>query len=368
MVSIMGELLLVGGDFNEDGGRRSSLIQTISNNLLKEGYRVKCINGGSFEDLRKIYDSFNLESKGIVLWFPNVPNDEEKLREIKTRAPKIILVASKRNNNEYSMAEMTNRMLLIKANLWLEFSLEEKEPKTIYRGSVFDPLGNRWVSSTDFEEVTRVLAKRLRRLEGLTRQNTVAIGGNVEVPNEEEFFEIIKRYANTFHQLIQPVEEVTRFLGNASFRCERGFPSFRLGEDVVFVSRRNVDKRYIDKNNFVAVCFDEDDGDRGTIYYYGPNKPSVDTPIQVRLYKMYPQIRYMLHSHCYIEGAPFTSDSIPCGAIEEVEEVSRLIEKEYPDRDEYFINLKGHGSLILTKSWQSMRDVKYVGRPLPEIE
>jgi hypothetical protein len=105
----------------------------------------------------------------------------------------------------------------------------------------------------------------------------------------------------------------------------------------------------------------------GKLYYCGDNKPSVDTPIQMRLYDALPNIRYMIHSHCYIENAPFTKKSIPCGAIEEVDEVLSLIDKKWGrDHFLYCINLKGHGSIVMAKDAAMLNHIRYVGRHLPE--
>lgn len=42
---------------------------------------------------------------------------------------------------------------------------------------------------------------------------------------------------------------------NVSFRCEKGFPSFR-DKNIIYVSKRNMDKRMIGKEGFVAVNLD----------------------------------------------------------------------------------------------------------------
>lgn len=362
----MKETLFVGGNFDKDGGRPSSVVNILSENIKNQGCSVNCINGGSFENLKEIYDSFDSEDERTVLWFPNVPNDEEKIRDVKSKSPKVILVTSKRNNGEYSFQEMVNRMLESKANLSLEFSKISSESKSIYKTSVYDPLGNSWASSTDLSLVTQALVKRLSFLSNITRQNTISCPGEVEIVDNQEFFEIIKQHAETFHNLIHPVDEVKRFLGNASFRCERGFPSFRGDSDIIYVSRRNIDKRFVDKENFVPVRFEEDEKKNGSIYYYGKNKPSVDTPIQVRLYKEFPYINYMLHSHCYIEGAPFTKESVPCGAVEEVGEITNLIKENYSNDSDYFINLIGHGSIVMSKDLGPLKNIEYIGRPVPE--
>lgn len=72
------------------------------------------------------------------------------------------------------------------------------------------------------------------------------------------------------------------------------------------------------------------------IYYCGDNKPSVDTPIQIRMYDKLPNINYMIHSHCYIKNAPYTKNALPCGAIEEVDEILNIIKESY---DNDYLNI-----------------------------
>ena len=77
----------------------------------------------------------------------------------------------------------------------------------------------------------------------------------------------------------------------------------------------------------------------------------------------------MIHSHCYIDDAPFTQKSLPCGAIEEVKEILELLEKEYNNdlnKDFYLINLLGHGSIIMSKYPEQLMNINIVGRKLPE--
>lgn len=53
------------------------------------------------------------------------------------------------------------------------------------------------------------------------------------------------------------------------------------------MSRRNVDKSFIDQSGFVAVK-----AETIPIEYYGDYKPSVDTPSQIMLYQAYPKVNY----------------------------------------------------------------------------
>jgi hypothetical protein len=268
-----------------------------------------------------------------------------------------MLVTSKRSdNNKYSFAELINRALGAKANLCVQFGKVEDK----FEMMLFDPLGNSWYNGFDVKELACALVHRLTYLKSITRQGCMHADGDIEIPDEAEFFDIVRNYADTFHELIKPDSTITRFLGNSSFRCQKGFPSFRK-DGMIFVSRRNVDKRFIDKDAFVPVKLD----DLATLYYYGDSKPSVDTPIQARLYNLLPNINYMIHAHVYIDGAPFTGNMVPCGGLEEVNEVLSVI-GDNKEADYYAINLVGHGCIIMANSVEQLRNVLYVSRQLPE--
>ena len=73
----------------------------------------------------------------------------------------------------------------------------------------------------------------------------------------------------------------------------------------------------------------------------------------------------MIHAHVYIDGAPFTKSMVPCGGLEEVEEVMSVIEDEA--KDFYAINLIGHGCIIMTNRVEQLKDLPYISRKLPEI-
>ena len=186
---------------------------------------------------------------------------------------------------------------------------------------------------------------------------------SISIKASKEFLNIVREYAFKLAEATFNTKDVKRFLGNASFRCPKGFPSFRYG-NYICVSKRNVNKEYITIDDFVPVYLKDN-----KVYYCGKNKPSVDTPIQVRLYEKLPNINYMIHSHCYIKNAPFTNLSLPCGALEEVKEILDLIKKYYDNdynRDFYVINLKGHGSIVMGKDVECFYNIEMVGRNLPE--
>lgn len=345
--------LIIGGSFNDEGGKQSGYITKFT-----EEYKKYCptflVNGGTFESLVNVLDSKN-NIYDAILWFADVPNDKEKLvHNIKQQFPKIILATSKRNlDRKYKSQDLIERALRNKSNITLEFVSVDNG----FGVSIHDPLGNCFLyEETDIAKVAIETSKHMKRLGSFTRVGSISISDALSIPEENVFFEIIKKHAETFHSLINA--NTTRFLGNASFRCERGFPSFKK-DNLIYVSQRNVDKRFIGKDGFVTVNNRED-----LVEYCGDKKPSVDTPIQIKLYNYYKNVSYMLHSHVYIKDAKITKHPVPCGAIEEFNEIIRL----YPDKNttDVAINLIGHGSLIMASTADFIENIDYIMRPSPE--
>jgi len=363
------KMIFIAGTFDDSGGNpskiaRTSKIARIVHNEI-HAKNMMFINGGTFDHLKTIIK--NIKDYYVIFWFANVSNDKPKLvQDIKKIHKRCILITSKRNvEKQYDFADLVFHALNLKSNLVVEFTKQNGR----YNGRLFDPLGNVFIDYTeDFSAIGKSLHERIQQLTGYTRVGSTQVKLNarevapaIEVPNEQEFFAIIKHYAEVFHDLIHAnPNAVNRFFGNASFRCERGFPSFKHG-NLVFVSRRNVDKRYIDAKSFVAVRADITD----TVEYYGDVKPSVDTPIQLRLYDYYKNVTYMLHSHVYVKYTPFTKTPIPCGSIEEFNEIIDFI----PDRNavNFAINLRGHGSLVLVNDLDNLKNIPYVSRTTPEL-
>jgi hypothetical protein len=346
--------LYVGGTFDNRGGKTSKIAETLFKNI--QIANINYFNGGFFHDLQKIAEK--IPKYDIVFWFPNIPNNLPKLiKKFKQKHKSFILISSKRNiDKRYSFADLLYHSLKIKSNLLLEFSNLNKK----YKARLIDPLGNVFIQSSDMSYVGKIMGKRVSELLSYSRISSRKIGKKVIYKENQKFFYLVRKYASRFHKLIHPnPDSVNRFFGNASFRCERGFPSYKH-KDLIFVSKRNIDKRKINKNNFIAVKI------RLPVKYFGDEKPSVDTPIQIKLYKYYKNIKFILHSHTYIKNTPFTKKVIPCGAMQEVDEVIRY----YPDKKEvnFRINLKGHGSLVLADNLNYLKNIDYIARPMPEYQ
>lgn len=378
------QMLIVGGTFDHDGGKPSGLVRSIDKSIReKTAFDVTTVNGGWVEDL---HDEILPSVLGydIVLWFANVSNDEVKLRDVKSINPRCILITSKRNDGgKYTFAELISRALAIKANLTIEFS---KDPDGLFNMMLFDPLGNVFYDGFTVDEMCTKLLDRAKQLLMFTRVPSVQDTGEAPaVPEETDFFNFAHDCADIFHNLIRPAKGTERFLGNMSFRCQNGFPSFRGENGIIYVSRRNVDKSDIGAASFVPAYLDYEN----TTKYFGDYKPSVDTPVQLRLYKLLPWANYMIHAHCYVDTSMIpeslllsTTKPIPCGAIEEVEEVVNTFMTGFYYWDSKYnsepprllaINLVGHGCILIArdveilKELQNYKDSCFVPRPMPEV-
>ena len=79
---------------------------------------------------------------------------------------------------------------------------------------------------------------------------------------------------------------------------------------------------------------------------------------------MFPNINYIIHSHCY-----FTNTPVPCGILDEIDEVLEVVKNNYNNdltKNYYKINLKCQGCLILANSLKDLKESKYITRHLPE--
>lgn len=350
----MKKILFVGGSFDDIGGRESSYIKKFTN-VLKEVIDSDwtIINGGKFSYLQTLIEK-TIQNYDAVFWFSDIPNDKPKLvKFIKEKNPTAMLVISKNNKSKkYTKLMLVARALQAKANLLVEFGSDDAG---VINGSIIDPLGNVFVEKEkNIDVLVKTLSNRLIELESFTRMSSKKVGETIDCPIVEDFFDIAKEYADKFHEIIHAVNQ-DRFLGNVSFRCENGFPSIKH-KGKIFVSKRNIDKREINNLSFVAV----NQSDSEFIEYFGDNKPSVDTPIQKKLYNYYNNINYMLHAHVYIMEAPITESIIPCGALEEFDEIIKL----FPNKslNKVLINLKGHGCLIMVKDVNDLKNIKFTSK------
>lgn len=358
------KVLLTAGTWNKElnneghYGKKSGLIEKMYELLKNEkDLEIDYYNGGKYEDLSALVES--AKNYELIFWMANVPNELPKVRDVKKVNPMALVIGSKRNHYdqnkddlEYTFVEILNKALLQRNNLTIEFS--KLKDQTNFKMLLFDPLGTSWYDGYNLEELVDAMMKRIRFIMTTRRKKTYQVEGIKEIPNHEEFFQYVREVAEIFHQTIEHSPGVTRLLGNASFRYN----------NEIYVSERDVDKSLIDKTKFVNIFLNDN-----KVHYYGDKKPSKDAVVQIRLYDMLPNINYIVHSHCYVEEGHKTRIPVPCGALDEIDEVLKVIKEHYDndyERYEYIINLNGHGCLLLANNLDILKEKKFITRHLPE--
>ena len=377
----MFDYVVVGGRFSNNPKeiKASGYMKKLFTSMEAINCKGTLVNGSTFDDLtriveKEIHERMTYNYLKVLFWFPDVPNSEEKLlNQIKKDNPHLILISSKNNmGKKYTFLQLVARALKSKSNLFVEFD-KGHEGSKIVCASVNDPLGNCFCESAGIDDIATTLMYRVQQLLKFTRTRSTEADIRFVTPNiDKSFYAVVQNHAETFHKQIHTAAHPARLLGNVSFRCESGFPSMKK-DGQIYVSKRNIDKRDIGINGFVPVKLKNN----RWVGYGGDHKPSVDSPIQLLLYRYYENINFMLHSHVYINDISTThckfhdyynfisEHVIPCGAIEEFYEIIRAI----PDRDVKIvrINLKGHGSLVMSSTIEGIEETRYVPRPAPEI-
>jgi hypothetical protein len=341
---------LVGGTFDAAGGRPSGVVRRIARVLKARVGELTYINGGNILDLK----DYICRSQALI-WMPNIDNAEDKIiSSLKANQPHLLLVSSKRViEKDYRTADVVGRLLKTKSNLGIVISANSG----VYNFQIMDPLGNQFASSTDINLVAEELFNRMSFIFALTRKPSVMVGDSTPSEIDPDFIKIVQDFGARFSTYVNAVNP-NRLLGNASTRCSFGFPGARTGTSY-FISERNVNKSHITSENFVRVGTSED-----KVEYSGPKKPSVDAPIQIKVFNYFKNVNYIIHGHVYVCGAPFTRHKLPCGAVEEIDELKMLLS---PDMANACINLRGHGCLILANDLRYFDSIELAARVCPEF-
>lgn len=344
-------LLIVGGNFDQLTGKHSKIVSKLYDQLSGK-FTTELINGGNIQEIADI----DFLKYDVVFWSPNISNSEQKIiPNIKAQNKKILLISTKRViEKSYTDFDVVGHLLKNKSNLGIKIT----RTNDAYSFKLIDPLGNEYYSGTDIIELCQQLSSRIYEIKNLTRIPSKQIGPARAFEINKDFIQFVKHSAGEFSHYVNAVNP-NRLLGNASTRCMFGFPAEKQNERI-FVTQRNINKELIDSNGFVEVS-----ANKSLIEYYGNNKPSVDTPIQIRLFDYYKNINFIVHGHVYVDGAKSTRSKIPCGYIEEFNEITEL----YPDANTELIvvNLTGHGCLILAKNVEDLWNYgSYKSRPFTE--
>ncbi len=161
--------ILVGGVFDDKGGRASGYVVKLANALYQHGMKCTIVNGGTLPELADIY--YNLSQYQVIFWMVDVDNELEKyLPQIKASYPHSFLISSKYNQGRYTVKDLMQRALSAKSNLLIEFN----KSKGKVLATVYDPLCNAYcVDEANVNHVAEVLAERLKFITQLKRVHSV---------------------------------------------------------------------------------------------------------------------------------------------------------------------------------------------------
>lgn len=320
--------LVVGGEWNVEGGRPSKVIVALADELAAD-----VANGGHIDDLPK-----NVSGYDLSVWMPNISNGEEKRYPKKDQGS--VLVCSKVKRVGGTKADAVTRIFAVRGNavIQIRYRLAGK-----YEFCLLDALGNCWVDPTDD---TAALAQAIMELYRWTKGSLRVRSVRADAPTDD-----LNRLMACTRCVADRVENSLgeRYFGNTSTRCQRMFPGAKT-EHSVLISPRNTDKRRLEAEDMISVS-----GDPGEIRFLGPRKPSVDAPIQVYLFLKLPEVNFFIHGHAKVVGAPATENYFPCGDMREAVEVYQAISRS--NTTSGAINLKNHGFLLHSQTIEEMEEL-----------
>lgn len=325
------EIQIVGGNVGEHP-KVSSIVCKLSDIL--DADIVK--NGGWIEDLPTELSS------DLILWMPNIVNEEPKHYPHKKVGS--VLICSKVMREGYRKIDAVSRIFKLHGNAVIAI-YKDTTPFTF---ELIDALGNVWYKGFDLSELSEAILKFYKFTKEAVRIQTKR--EDVDIHLDDEIKNTLDGLIQTNIKLQKHIETScgNRFFGNISTRCQKLFPSFKINSNYMFVSPRNSNKETLTSNDMVLYSSNNT--------YSGENKPSVDSPTQIKLYELYPNINFMIHGHAIISGVGevTTNNYRLCGDGREVNEILDVVDT---NEKSFVVNLKNHGFLIGANSLNSLNEL-----------
>lgn len=126
---------------------------------------------------------------------------------------------------------------------------------------------------------------------------------------------------------------------------ENGNASVRLPNHRMAITPRSVDKGKLTEKDFLLVKVDQR---KRRVYVNSPTKPSIDSSVSDALYKAYPGLKAILHTHSPWVLNPYTTSfPYPCGVKEEAQEALKTLKQHHHANNKAFVlKLLHHGTLL----------------------
>lgn len=348
------DTIIVGGNWTNGPDHSAS---GVVKKLCGTAHPVRCHNGGEIKDIPT-----KLVGYDLIIWMPNISNEEEKIYPVKGTGS--VLICSKVMRKGYTRADSVARIFKMHGNAVIE--IRKKDDRCHF--TLVDALGNVWAETSNIDDLWQAITEFYTFTKSAVRCRTHLSTEPIFPTNIWKFLNRKKLKElldiNKELQYAVKVKCGDRFFGNISTRCQKLFPSARVSEngasffestidttdniqDCMWVSPRNTDKETLSWKDMIRynMYFDQ---------YHGNKKPSVDSPCQARLYRSYPNINYMIHGHATIHtsDAYYTGSYRLCGDLREVDEILSTVPA---DTKGCVVNLKKHGFLIMADNLSTLR-------------
>lgn len=325
------EIQIVGGNFGINQ-KASSIVSMLADTL---GAKT-VLNGGTIEEL-----PIELNAD-LVVWMPNIVNEEPKHYPNKKIGS--VLICSKVMHDEYKKIDAISRIFKMHGNAVIAIYKQCKP----FVFELIDALGNTWYKGSNIKELSDEIIRFYSFTKAAVRIQTKKEDVNIQLDTKTRNNITALIQANCRLQQYIETSCGNRFFGNISTRCQKLFPSLKINGKYMFVSPRNSDKRSLTPDDMVLYSVNNT--------YSGENKPSVDSPTQIKLYKIYPHINYMIHGHAILSGIGEvnTNNYRLCGDVREVDEILNVVSTS---TTQFIINLKNHGFLIGTDSIETLNKI-----------
>lgn len=324
---------IIGGNWGTSDNKESKIVKELSN-FFDE---AEVFNGGKYDNLPTTIGG------DLAIWMPNIIEETiSKKYPVKDRGTTLIIskvVRETEGIHPYTIA--LNRLFKMQANAVICI----EKPYDLYIFTLIDALSNIWIKTSDIDKVAAIIKI-------FYKWNSQQIRTSINLAkNSNKFMDIVKNLAIKITN-----SSGSRYFGNCSTRCMSLFPSIKTNNGF-FVSPRNIDKQHITVNDMIYI---DEEG-----CYHGEKKPSVDTPITLKLYNKYSNINYIIHGHAFFENDVLTTNNyFACGDLQEMQEIFELIKD---CKTEFFvINLKKHGFLIGAKDLIQLEN--FLNNNIPEMK
>lgn len=333
---------MVGG--NLETGRQSSIVQKLTCKLQNKATLGSHLYNGVIPNTTLDCD--------LIIWMPEISNEKPKDYPLKNKGA--CLICSKVIHGDRTEVDAISKIFDMRGNAVIcIYDKNTDDNLPFYTFKLIDALGNVWVETDNLDKLAFTIMKFYKWSKGQIRKSYYKIpilGANdmiqscLDIADRKEFIRLNTLLADKIENSLG-----SRYFGNFSTRCMKMFPSVKGRDNRYLFSPRNTDKKRLTVDDFVLV---RSPHHKRESFYYGERKPSVDAPVQVKIYETFEGIKYIIHGHASIRHASTTKNYFPCGDLREYDEINNLLEAGI-----CCINLKNHGFLIAAHSLPQMESL-----------